>query len=122
MTLVIQLIGVLSALGLILIYRVNPYYGIRQSYWVIVGFGLYWAIQIFLVEYKRLLNYKYTFMVLSIVFLAITILFGVEAGGARSWLSLGSFHFQPSEFVKIFIFIFLAGYLDENKEILRAEH
>lgn len=118
--LVIQLIGVLSALGLILIYRVNPYYGIRQSYWVIVGFGLYWAIQIFLVEYKRLLNYKYTFMVLSIVFLAITILFGVEAGGARSWLSLGSFHFQPSEFVKIFMVIFLAGYLDENKEILRG--
>lgn len=79
--LLIQLIAVLSALGLILIYRVNPYYGIRQSYWVIAGFGLYWAIQLFLPEYKRLLNYKYTFMVLSLIFLAITILFGVEAGG-----------------------------------------
>jgi len=118
--LLIQLIAVLSALGLILIYRVNPYYGIRQSYWVIAGFGLYWAIQLFLPEYKRLLNYKYTFMVLSLIFLAITILFGVEAGGARSWLSLGSFRFQPSEFVKIFMVIFLASYLDENKEILRS--
>lgn len=116
----IHLIGVLSALGLIFIFRVNPYYGLRQSYWVLAGFALFWGIQIFLPEYKRLLNYKYSFMVLSLIFLVFTILFGVEAGGARSWLSLGSFRFQPSEFVKIFMVIFLAGYLDENKEILRG--
>jgi MiaB/RimO family radical SAM methylthiotransferase len=87
---------------------------------VMVGYTLFWLIQIFLSEYRRLLDYKYTFMVLSIVFLIFTIIFGVEAGGARSWLSLGSFRFQASEFVKVFMVIFLAGYLEENKEILRV--
>jgi cell division protein FtsW (lipid II flippase) len=87
---------------------------------VLAGYTLFWLIQIFLSEYRRLLDYKYTFMVLSIVFLIFTIIFGVEAGGARSWLSLGSFRFQASEFVKVFMVIFLAGYLEENKEILRV--
>ncbi len=118
--LIIHIIGVLSALGLIFIFRVNPYYGLRQAYWVLAGYTLFWLIQIFLSEYRRLLDYKYTFMVLSIVFLIFTIIFGVEAGGARSWLSLGSFRFQASEFVKVFMVIFLAGYLEENKEILRV--
>lgn len=118
--LLIHLIGVLSALGLIFIFRVDPYYGLRQTYWVLAGYTLFWMIQIFLSEYRRLLDYKYIFMVLSIVFLVFTIVFGVEAGGARSWLSLGSFRFQASEFVKVFMVIFLAGYLEENKEILRV--
>jgi cell division protein FtsW (lipid II flippase) len=118
--LLIHLVGVLAALGLIYIYRVNPYYGLRQAYWVAAGYTLFWLVQIFLSEYKRLLDYKYIFMVLSIVFLIFTIAFGVEAGGARSWLSLGSFRFQASEFVKVFMVIFLAGYLEENKEILRV--
>lgn len=118
--LIMHLVGVLSALGLIFIFRVDPYYGVRQSYWVLAGYTLFWLIQVFLSEYRRLLDYKYTFMVLSIVFLIFTIIFGVEAGGARSWLSLGSFRFQASEFVKVFMVIFLAGYLEENKEILRV--
>src|SRR5690606_37988977 len=33
--LIIHIIGVLSALGLIFIFRVNPYYGLRQAYWVL---------------------------------------------------------------------------------------
>lgn len=118
--LIIHLIGVLTALGLIFIFRVDPYYGLRQAYWVLAGYTIFWLTQIFLSEYKRLLDYKYIFMVLSIVFLVFTIVFGVEAGGARSWLSLGSFRFQPSEFVKIFMVVFLAGYLEENKDILRV--
>lgn len=118
--LLLHIIGVLSALGLVFIYRVNPDYGVRQAYWVLVGYTVFWLVQMFLSEYKRLLDYKYTFMVMSVVFLIFTILFGVEAGGARSWLSLGSFRFQPSEFVKVFMVIFLAGYLEENKEILRV--
>lgn len=108
----IHLVGVLSALGLAFVWRVNPYYGLRQTYWVLAGCSLFWLIQIFLSAYRRLLDYKYIFMVLSVVFLIFTILFGVEAGGARSWLSLGSFRFQASEFVKVFMVIFLAGYLE----------
>lgn len=115
----VHLIGVLSALGLIFIFRINPYFGVRQGYWVLAGVVLFWLVQFVLTEYRSFHDFKYLFMVLALFFLVLTILFGDEAGGARSWLTLGSFRFQPSEFAKIFMVIFLAGYLDENKEILR---
>jgi cell division protein FtsW (lipid II flippase) len=115
----VHLTGVLSALGLIFIFRVNPYFGVRQGYWILAGVVLFWFVQFGLTEYRCLHDFKYIFMVLALLFLVLTILFGDEAGGARSWLTMGSFRFQPSEFAKIFMVIFLAGYLDENKEILR---
>ena len=49
----------------------------------------------------------------------MTVLFGVTVAGSRSWLTLGGMNLEPSELVKILIIIFLAGYLDENKEVLR---
>jgi len=116
--LIFLLIGILSSLGLIFLYRINPAFGLRQSYWVLTGITVFWITRIFLHHYKRLTEYKYLIMALGVLFLLLTILLGTEAGGARSWLSLGSFRFQPSELVKIFMVIFLAGYLDENREIL----
>lgn len=114
--LIFLMIGLLSAIGLTFLYRINPAFGVRQSCWVIVGTAAFWGAYIF--HYKRLNDYKYLSMALGVVFLLLTMVLGIEAGGARSWLSLGSFRFQPSEFVKIFMAIFLAGYLDENREIL----
>lgn len=113
--------GVLTSLGLIYLYRIEPSFGTRQSYWVLTGLLLFWLTRIFLrnYNYKRLIEYKYVFLVLGFFFLGLTIFWGTQAGVARSWLSFGSFHFQPSEFVKIFMVIFLAGYLDENKEIFQ---
>ncbi len=110
--------GVMASLGLIFLYRINPFFGLRQSIWVLLGLLIIWLVQAFLRNYRRLTDYKYLFMALGIVFLFLTIFLGTGAGGARSWLALGSFRFQPSEAVKIFMVIFLAGYLDENREIL----
>ncbi|MGB9791156.1 MAG: FtsW/RodA/SpoVE family cell cycle protein [Thermacetogeniaceae bacterium] len=85
-----------------------------SSWWIgAIAFG-----GAYVFHYKRLTDYKYLSMAMGVVFLLLTMVLGTEAGGARSWLSLGSFRFQPSEFVKIFMAIFLAGYLDENREIL----
>lgn len=114
--LIFLMIGILSSLGLIFLYRISPVFGLRQSCWVIIGIASFLVVRNF--HYKRLTEYKYLSMALGVIFLLLTMFLGTEAGGARSWLSLGSFRFQPSEFVKIFMVIFLAGYLDENKEIL----
>ncbi len=113
-----SLFGVLASLGLIFLYRIEPSFGLRQSIWVLLGLATIWSLHIFLRNYKRLTDYKYLFMAFGIIFLFLTILLGTETGGARSWLGLGSFCFQPSEAVKILMVIFLAGYLDENREIL----
>jgi cell division protein FtsW (lipid II flippase) len=43
---------------------------------------------------------------------------GREVNGARLWVKIGSFQFQPGEFAKILMIVFLAGYLREKREVL----
>ena len=45
-------------------------------------------------------------------------LIGTEIYGSKLWIKIGSFQFQPGEFAKVFIVLFLAGYLAENRELL----
>ena len=40
---------------------------------------------------------------------------GIKVGGARRWLGLGSFRFQPSEFAKLGLIVWLAHYLAKEK-------
>ncbi len=112
-------VAILSALGLVFLFRIDPVFGLRQACWIILGVGAFWLTLAFLRDYKRLSGYKYLFMVVGIIFLVMTVLFGVTVAGSRSWLTLGGLNLEPSELVKILIIIFLAGYLDENREVLR---
>src|SRR5256886_6414642 len=43
---------------------------------------------------------------------------GPSITGARLWTHFGSLQFQPGEIAKIFLIVFLAGYLREKREVL----
>ncbi|WP_010631031.1 stage V sporulation protein E [Sporolactobacillus vineae] len=43
---------------------------------------------------------------------------GLARGGARSWLGIGAFSIQPSEFMKVAMILFLAKFLSENQQKL----
>ena len=60
---------------------------------------------------KFLHDNSFLFYVISILLLIGVLFFGIKAGGAKSWYSLGFINFQPSEFVKITTSLFLAKYL-----------
>lgn len=112
-------VAVLSALSLVFLFRIDPVIGLRQSNWIIIGLCVFWLTRWLLRDYRRLFDYKYIFMALGVISLLLTVLLGTTIGGSRSWLTFGSFHMEPSELVKVFIIIFLAGYLGENREVLR---
>jgi len=50
--------------------------------------------------------------------LLATFIFGREVYGARLWIDLGVIQFQPGEFIKIVLVIFIAGYLAEKRALL----
>lgn len=112
------LVSMLSVIGLIMVLRLSPGYSLRQFLWLFVGLIAFLATVKGLRDYRFLEDYKYIYIFCGLFLLLITIIFGSTIGGARSWLSFGSFRFQPSELVKIILVIFLASYLDEKKEIL----
>ena len=55
-------------------------------------------------------KFSVVFYVASLILLALVLILGKEAGGARSWLGIGAYRLQPSEFAKIATALFLARY------------
>ena len=69
-------------------------------------------------DHARLDSYRYLIGAAGLLLLLVTIVAGTEVNGARLWIRVAGFSFQPSEFAKIAIVVFLAGYLNDNKEML----
>jgi rod shape determining protein RodA len=116
-------ITLLSIMGLFFLYSASQEdlnTVIKQS--IFVGFGL---ILMFAVSQLDPDFYKMSsglFLVVSIVLIFITILFGKEINGAKRWLDLGFFTLQTSEIVKISLPIFLASYLYNKPLPISAKH
>lgn len=112
--------AVLTATGLVFLFRLNPAYGMRQFIWLLAALMALLLTTRLLKDFRFLDDYKYIYALVGLVALILPIFFGNEVGGAKSWLDFGLFQFQPSEFVKILVVLFLASFLDENKEALAA--
>ncbi len=114
---IFPLAAMMSVIGLIMILRLSPDLVVRQTIWLMAGVAIFILIAAGLRDYRFLEEYKYIYIFCGLLLLLSTILFGTTVGGARSWLNLGYFKFQPSELVKIILVIFLSSYLEEKKEI-----
>ncbi len=114
------LAAMLSIFGLILLFRLAPGYANKQIYWLVTGQVCFLLTVIGLKDYKRLEEYKYVYIIGGLAALLLTILLGIEVGGAKSWIAIGQFRMQPAEMVKIVLVIFLASYLQEQRDVLTA--
>jgi cell division protein FtsW (lipid II flippase) len=113
--------GLLAALGLTMIYRIEPELAFRQGLWVVVGVAVFAVLVIFLRDYRTLDNVKYILGISAIVLLILPALpfIGRTINGATLWVDFGGgLVFQPGELAKVLFVIFLAGYLRDNREML----
>lgn len=115
---VLPLVALLTGMGLVMLYRLSPSLAVKQFYWVMIGLVVFVLTTLFFKEYEQLDNYKYLYILAGLVLLVLSIIFGKATNGAYSWIKIGAFSFQPSELVKIFLVLFLAGFLEENKDLL----
>jgi cell division protein FtsW (lipid II flippase) len=113
--------GLLTAVGVTEIYRLEPKDAFKQGFWIIVAVALF-AATLFLLrhDYRRLESYKYLFGLSAVVLLVLPLAPGIGrvVNGARLWVGVGSVQFQPGELAKIMLILFLAGYLREKREVL----
>ena len=117
----LPLVGLLTALGLTVIYRLGPDDARRQAVWVAVGIGVLAATLIWLrFDYRVLERYKYIFGISAVVLLLLPSVPGLghRVNGVQIWVKVGPMQFQPGELAKIFMIIFLAGYLRDKREAL----
>lgn len=67
------------------------------------------------INYKTLLEYAGVIYALNLGALVLVLFVGKKLYGARRWLDLYAFHFQPSETMKLSIILFLGAYLARRK-------
>ena len=71
--------------------------------------------------YRLFSSLTYPLILLALIFLAATLIsgFGYSAGGATRWFRLGSFTFQPSEFARFALVIYLAYSMNKKMDVLK---
>jgi len=108
-----------TGIGLAALSRIDGLMAARQARWFLFGvFGFAATASLPLWEHVK--RYRHLWAVAGFVLLGVTAVLGVEVGGARSWMQVGSFRFQPIELVKIFLVFYLAAYLAEARPYLAA--
>ena len=115
--------ALLTAIGLIEIYRLGPKDAFKQGTWVVVGVIVFALTLVGLRrDYRLLENYKYLFGLgaIGLLFMPLIPHLGQTVNGARLWVHLGGLQFQPGELGKIALIVFLAAYLREKREVLAA--
>ena len=104
-----------------MIYRLGPDDARRQAVWVAIGIGVLAATLIWLrFDYRVLERYKYLFGISAVVLLLLPSVPGLghRVNGVKLWIKVGPMQFQPGELAKIFLIVFLAGYLRDKREAL----
>lgn len=117
----------LSIFGCVMVYSASYYtanvnYGNPNLFLIkqIIGvtLGTIAMIAMSFVNYQKLLKYKNIAVVITIILLILVFIpfIGIENYGARRWIGVGGFSFQPSELAKFALILFCAAHLSKNFE------
>ncbi len=125
---VLFIVLILVLFGVVMIFSSSYYYTMtterfhndmfyflkRQSLWAVLGIiAMIFMMNVPYTFWKRFARLAYW---LSNLFLLALPFIGTEAGGQKRWLGIGSFSFQPSEFTKIAVILYLSAYVIEHRK------
>lgn len=111
------IVNMLFAIGVAMIYRLNPSYGKRQLQFYLVGIVLFFLTFFILKTFKFWNKISLFYVIISVGLFMATLVFGSYIGGAKNWIILGPITVQPSEFIKIPLAFFVASFYSRYNEV-----
>jgi cell division protein FtsW (lipid II flippase) len=121
---VLPIAFLLNGIGYVMILRIDlgkgTNYAPLQAAWTAGGVAAY-VISLVLIRRSRDLDrYRYILLAVGVILLLLPLVphLGRTIGGARLWVHIGQFEFQPVELAKIVLCIFFASYFAEKRELL----
>jgi cell division protein FtsW (lipid II flippase) len=115
------LIALLASFGIVMIYRIDDTLARQQAQWFVLGLVLFAVTIVAFRDYRKLERYRYVIVVGSLALMLLPRLPGIgyQANGAYLGVRIpGLFVFQPAEFAKIGLVIFLASYLRDTRQVM----
>ncbi|MGO9495284.1 MAG: FtsW/RodA/SpoVE family cell cycle protein [Solirubrobacteraceae bacterium] len=115
------LVAVLASFGLVMVYRIDSTLARQQAQWFVLGLVLFAATILLFRDYRKLERYRYVIVLISLGLLVLPRLPGIGYAANGAYLGVripGLFVFQPAEFAKIGLVIFLASYLRDTRQVL----
>lgn len=126
--LILPIATLLNGLGLVMIHRLDIAHdrtigggmALRQLTWSALAVGIAIVVLIWLRDHRTLRRYTFLAGAAGVVLLLLPLLplVGREVNGARIWIGIGPFSFQPGELAKIALAVFFAGYLVGKRDVL----
>lgn len=122
-SILMTVVFLLIVVGLILLYSTSAYNGrvkFHDSFYYLKKQGFATLLGIFAMivasemDYHVFLLFAKPAYLTAIVLSVAVLLIGDEYNGSKRWLSLGPISFQPSEFAKIAVILFLASIITNN--------
>ncbi|MEA5059028.1 MAG: hypothetical protein EOM66_06780 [Clostridia bacterium] len=106
--------NLLAAIGMIVQYRLSPETAFRQL--LLYGLGMVAMFVCVGLMHKPSFFQKLNWVMIvgSLAILSVLLIIGKEQGGAKNWITIAGFSFQPSEFVKVALVFVAANYLTEQ--------
>jgi cell division protein FtsW (lipid II flippase) len=118
---IFPLVAVLASFGIVMVYRIDSTLARQQAQWFVLGLILFAATIFFARDYRKLERYRYIIVFVSLGLLILPRLPGIGYAANGAYLGIripGLFVFQPVEFSKIGLVIFLASYLRDTRHVL----
>lgn len=121
------LVFALIAFGLVMIYSVSKYLSLQitdqatDKYYLVrqlasLGVGVVVWIVFQSIDYRFWQKQTTTMLVITLILLCSVFIFRDAAGGASRWINLFGVGFQPSEFAKLTMIFYLAGWLSSKQQ------
>lgn len=115
---ILPIVFTLSGIGITFVTRLQPDASLGQVIFLFLGVALMVGTLAVVKNLEVIKRYKYVLGIAGIILLVLPMFIGTEIYGSKLWIKIGGFQFQPGEFAKVLIVLFLAGYLAENRELL----
>jgi cell division protein FtsW (lipid II flippase) len=112
----IPLVGALTGWGLLSVWRLSPALGGKQLLWFLVGVLVMIGGMTIRDLVALLKQYKYVWLALGLLLVALTLFVGVNPSGSgpRLWLNLFGVYLQPSEPLKLLLLVYLAAFFADQ--------
>ena len=115
----LPVVGVLTAVGLVELHRIDPGLAGDQAIWVAVGGAVFVAVVALLPDHRVLERYRYLIGLAGVGLLGVTMAVGTTINGSKLWIDIGGGQtIQLGEVSKVLMVIFLAAYLRDKRELL----